>query len=252
MYRDHVDVAIEAGLHFESELPWCAPGEHPHVAPFRYRAFALTEDDSEHTLARVSGFRLSHDWTVADDLVLWDEADALDSSAVRYVEALIRELRAVATIGDADPPGLEHVQRITIVGHIEPAGDPGAECSPDTWRACVASLLTMDAPRLVLVDPRVMPERRDAGGKLLSRGRVRELLTLGLQRMVASPFLWAWDVELALSSMASYDYHRLVETRREGRLDDILRSSLWRELHGSARPELATLLDYPVPEDFDE
>jgi hypothetical protein len=34
---------------------------------------------------------------------LWDEADALDSDVVRYVEAIIRELRACEQVFDVAP-----------------------------------------------------------------------------------------------------------------------------------------------------
>lgn len=249
MLRDIETVAMDAGLHLVSEGErWFCGESHPHMIEFAC-ALERYEDDGEEPVrvGAVDGYRISHDWTVEDDLTLWDEADAISADAVAYVDALIRELRACEQVFDG-PPTVAMAQRITLVRHVEAAG--GVDAAALT-QAAVATLALRDAPVIMLVDPWPMPaERSTAAGKLEGRAHVARLLEIGFVRMVGSRYLWAWNRELAELTMADYDYDELLAAKRKGRLDGVLKASLVEGVYGDLPEELRHEMGLPDPEEL--
>ncbi|MFZ5896864.1 MAG: hypothetical protein ACOY0T_37755 [Myxococcota bacterium] len=202
MLRDIEKFATDSRLQLSNHgTIWDCASDWPHIATFQYD-LAVCEDDSDEftSVGAVDGYRITQDWTVEHEVDLWDEADALDGDVVRYVEALIRELRACEAVFK-HAPDLSTAQRITIVRHVE--AKTKAELASLTQGA-VACMAMMDAPALMLVDPWPMSaERRSPEGKLSGRQNIQKLLKLGLKRMVGSRFLWGWNAELAESLMSS-------------------------------------------------
>src|SRR5690242_18729014 len=115
MLRYIETVALESGLQFLSrDGVWRCDEDWPHIAAFHYElATQEGDDDKLKTVGKADGYRISQDWTIENDLQIWDEADALDGDAVRYVEALIREVRSCEQVFDF-APSLTTTQRITI------------------------------------------------------------------------------------------------------------------------------------------
>lgn len=253
-YGNYQDVAVDACLTFgvASEnhgTVWSACGDHPYISTFAYEILAPDDEfEPEERVGTVDGFRISQNWVTEDELLIWDQADAISGDAVRYVDAVIRELRAFDAL-DGLGPALTSLQRVTIVRHVHGV-DQGAPHR--VWTACVASLLLMDAPRMIVVDPRGMPDERDASGALAARGRTHDLLRLGLSRMVGAPLLWGWDRELSESLMESYSYDAMREARLSGQLDGIIDAQLWKEVYEHLGDDHATSFDLPSPDDLDE
>ncbi len=249
MLRNIERTAWKAGLQLEADgSVWSFDTDWPHISRFHYRVGRYGRNEKLKALGTVSGYRITQDWSVNSSLELWDEADALDGDVVRYVEALIRELRLCDQVFDA--PDLTMSQRTTIVRHVEPA--PGVDSIVLT-RNVVASLAAMDAPVFMLVDPWPMaPERKKPAGKLMGRGHIPTLLKLGFHRMIGSRFVWAWGAEISDSCMSEYSYEGLLLARREGRLDAVLAAAISDEVHGPLPPGLAERMDLPRPEDLDE
>jgi hypothetical protein len=249
--RDVEQVARSSGLYLlNDDGEWTANEDYPHIATFSYQlARYEAETDLRVPVGAADGYRIAQDWTVESDLELWDEADAVDGDVVRYVEALIRELRACEHVFDMAPE-LTNAQRITIVRHVEPT--PGVD-SADLTQGAVAALAMMDAPVLMLVDPWPMAsERRASAGRLRGRSHIPKLLELGFVRMVGSRFLWAWNRELSDNLMADYSYDALLEANRKGALDEILKTSLSQGIYGPLPDDVAELVDVPKPNDFTE
>lgn len=251
MLRDVETVAESSGLILRiRDHEWTVDEDSPHIAPFRYElARYKPNTESGEAMGTADGYRIAQDWTVESDLELWDEADALDSDAVRYVEALIRELRACERVFDV-APSLTTAQRITIVRHVEPAD---VVDSGELIQGAVACIAMMDAPVLMLVDPWPMAaDRRTPKGRLKGRGHIPKLLELGFVRMVGSRFLWAWNRELSDSLMAEYSYDALLGAQREGELDKILKTPLSQAAYGPLPDDVAKTVDVPTPDDFTE
>src|SRR5690606_10110212 len=182
-------------------------------------------------------------------LELWHEADALDGDVLRYVDALIRELRACEHLF-ALAPALNTAQRTTILRHVE--AQDGVDSS---WlvQATAASLAVMDAPVLMLVDPRKMPnERRSPAARLQGRSHTATLLDIGFVRMVGSRLVWGWNRELGDGLMQGYSYEKLLEARRSGMLDTQLKARLMEEVYGDVPEYVARMVDLPEPDETDE
>jgi len=241
-------VAIDSQLYLISErTEWFCCEEWPHISRFKYELAKRDEDETLTPLGHVDGYRITHDWTVEDDVQLWDEADALDGDIVRYVEALIREVRVCDQVFGLGPT-LTHGQRVTVVRHVEAAA--GVHL-PRLTQEAVGALAVMDAPVFMLVDPWPMSsERRSPSGKLKGRGNFPLLLKLGFHRMVGSRFLWAWNSELADGLMHSYSYRKLRAALQRGDLIQILGSPVAHEVYGPMPAELAEAVDVPVPTDL--
>src|SRR5436190_18381364 len=107
--------ARNAELHLTATDPqWSVSEESPHIWTFSYESAARRDSgETLHTLGAVDGYRIVHDWTVENDLELWEEADALHADSVQYVDSLIRELRACEAAFDVGP-SLTNVQRVLI------------------------------------------------------------------------------------------------------------------------------------------
>jgi hypothetical protein len=251
MLRDVETVAQSSGLHLlNRDGEWTADEDWPHIATFGYE-LARCDADTESRLpvGTADGYRIAQDWTVDNELELWDEADALDGDVVRYVEALIRELGVCELVFDA-APSLTTAQRITIVRHIEAAR--GVD-SADLIQGAVAALAMMDAPVLMLVDPWPMAsDRRTSAGRLKGRSHIPKLLELGFVRMVGSRFLWAWNREMSDNLMADYSYDALISAKRKGALDALLKRPLSEAVYGTLSGDIAELADLPKPDDFTE
>lgn len=249
MLCDVERVALASRLRLSSHgAVWDCDCDWPHIANFKYDLAVSDEDsDAVTTVGTVDGYRITQDWTVQHELDVWDEADALDGDVVRYVEALIRELRACeAVFGNA--PDLTMAQRITIVRHVE--ATTKTELASLT-QAAVACMAMMDAPVMMLVDPWPMSaERRTPQGKLDGRQNVQKLLKLGFKRMVGSRFVWAWNAELADSLMHGFSYDDLLNAKRQGALDAILKSPISAEVYGELPAGLAQAVDVPEPDDL--
>ncbi|AUX36460.1 MULTISPECIES: hypothetical protein [Sorangium] len=249
MLRAAETVVLESGLQFLSQgEAWRYDEDWPHIATFHYK-LATDEEDGDRlkTLGEADGYRISQDWAVESDLQIWNEADALDGDVVRYVEALIREVRSCEQVFDS-APSLTTAQRITILRHVEAVR--GVE-STHLMQAAAASLAMMDAPVLMLVDPWPMAdERRGAKGKLSGRSHIAALLEIGFVRMVGSRFLWAWNRELSEGLMADYSYDKLLAAKRKGALDEILNSPLSEAVYGSLPKDVASRIDVPDPDDL--
>lgn len=248
MLRDAEKVAIASGLHLVGgHQVWSCDNDWPHITPFAYDLAKHDAEEELQTLGKVDGYRVAQDWTIDHDIDLWDEADALDADVVRYIEALIREVRACEEVFEIAPT-VTHAQRITIVRHVDSfstADLPALTCE------ATAALAVMDAPGMMLVDPWPMAsERGSAAGKLKGRAQFPELLKLGFQRMVGSRFMWCWSRELSEGLMASYSYATLLAAKRKGELDKVLNASLGEELHGPLPPGLAAIVDLPAPNDI--
>lgn len=243
-------VAADSRLQLTSrETVWDCESDWPHIAEFDYELGSNELDaDEVPIVGKVDGYRITQDWTIRSELDVWDEADACDGDVVRYVEALIRELRACkAVFGSA--PDLTMAQRITIVRHVE-AKDPANLAS--LTQSAVACIAMMDAPVLMLVDPWPMSaERRSAQGKLNGRQNIQKLLELGFKRMVGSRFLWAWNAQLRRRLMRGYSYQGLLGAKRQGALDSLLSSSVATEVYGELPSALAHAVDVPQPEDLE-
>jgi hypothetical protein len=224
-------VARNADLQLRTTDPkWSVSEDSPHIWTFSYE-IVQSRDSGEgfQVLGSVDGYRIVHDWTVENDLDLWEEADALHADSVQYVDSLIRELRACEAAFDVGP-SLTNLQRVLIVRHVEPAA--GVD-SAFLIHGTVASLAMMDAPVVMLVDPWPMPnERTTPAGKLRGRHHIARLLELGFVRMVGSRFVWAWNAEIDESWMSEYSYERLLEAKRAGALDASLKSRLAEEVYG--------------------
>lgn len=249
MLQNIEQAASDSGLQLsEKSGGWTYYEDHPHIARFRYELWACGSDDETEALEKVGevdGYRITQDWTVEHELELWDEADALDSDAVSYVEALIRELRACGEVFTL-APDLTMAQRITIVRHVEAAA---AVDSAALTRRAVACVAMMDAPVLMLVDPWPMSHERSApAGKLKGRSHAAKLLELGFVRMVSSRFIWAWNREFSESSMEEYSYGKLLSAKREGKLDKVLKSPLAEDVFGPLPTHLAESLGVPDPD----
>lgn len=216
MLRNIEKVSKKARLHLTSNIVWSCDQDWPHIANFKYDVSAPQKAGEERrSVGQIDGYRITQDWTVQHALNLWDEADALDGDVLRYVEALIVELRACELVfGFA--PDLTTAQRITIVRHFQANEKP---TPAKQMQAVISSVAMMDAPVLMLVDPWPMAgERRTPAGKLAGRKNFPELLKVGFVRMVGSRFLWAWNHELSESLMAEYSYEKLLEAKKDGRL----------------------------------
>lgn len=244
-------VAVAAGLHLANVSdPWTAGGDSPHIAAFRYELRQYDDENDSDELRKVGmvdGYRITQDWTVKDELQIWDEADALAGDAVRYVEALIREVRVCEECFPASAY-LSGAQRVTIVRHVEAVR--GVDLATLT-RDAVASIAMMDAPVIMLVDPWPMStERQTATGKLRGRSHSALLLELGFLRMVASRFLWAWNRELADALMADYSYDTLIAAKRSGKIGEILRTALCDSVYGKMPKEIWHAADLPEPDEL--
>jgi len=238
------EVASESDLLLRSKPGvWRYNEESPHIEAFVYDLAT----DSDDGVGTVDGYRIAQDWTVSSDLHLWNEADAMDGDVVRYVEALIRELRACEVVFDF-APSLASIQRTTLVRHVEVTGKiPTAEL----MRSAVACVAMIDAPTIMLVDPWPMAEeRRSPQGKLHGRTNIPRLLELGFTRMVGSRFLWAWNSELDESLMEGYAYEKLVAAKRNGSLDGILNAPIADEIYGILPAGVAQIVDVPEPDDL--
>lgn len=249
MLGDVEEFAAEAQLHLRSRGDeWAYSEEWPHITKFHYDlATYKGEEEKIVKLGWVDGYRIMQDWSVESDLQIWDEADALDGDIVRYVEALIREVRACEAVFDF-APDVTTAQRITILRHVEAA--KGAD-SAELTQAVAASLAMMDAPVLMLVDPwPISEERRTAKGKLKGRGHVPKLLELGFVRMVGSRFVWAWNRELSDNLMAGYSYEKLLQAKRKGTLNKILKTPISEDVYGKMPSHLAKMVDLPEPDDL--
>jgi hypothetical protein len=222
MLGDVEAVAAEADLHFlNREGDWSYSDDWPHITRFHYE-LATHESDGEElvTIGMADGYRITQDWAVESDLQLWDEADALDGDVVRYVESLIREVRACQKVFSF-APDLTTAQRVTILRHVEAKKEGHSALLTQRAAACLAM---MDAPVLMLADPWPMSDQRSfARGKLKGRSHVPNLLALGFVRMVGSRFLWAWNRELSESLMADYSYEALLAAKKQGKLLQILK-----------------------------
>lgn len=249
MFREVEKVATSSGLHFVNRGDEWTPDSDCHIAAYEYALSARNGNgDDLDVVGRVDGYRISQDWTVESDLQLWEEADALDGDIVRYVEALIRELRACEKVWGL-APDLAHAQRITMVRHVEPTR--GVD-SVELTRGAVASIAMMDAPVLMLVDPWPMAkERALAKGKLKGRSHIPALLNMGFVRMIGSRFLWAWNYELSEGLMANYSYESLRSAEQSGGLADILATPLADSVYGKLPRHLAEIIDVPDPDDLE-
>lgn len=249
MLQDIETVALESGLQLLSgDEVWRFDEDWPHIRRFHYR-LAISEGDDEElkTVGEADGYRVVQDWAVENDLQIWDEADALDGDVVRYVEALIRELRACEEAFDF-APSLDSAQRVTILRHVEAV--KGVD-SARLMQSAAASLAMMDAPVLMLVDPWPMADqRRAARGKLRGRSHIPALLKIGFVRMVGSRFLWAWNRELSEGLMAAYSYEKLLSAKRKGALDKVLNTALSEAVYGDLPKDVARMIDVPDPDDL--
>ena len=247
MLRDVEKVALDAHIHFSGDGGWEVDNDSPHITYFSYRIETFDDNDKRKKVGHVNGYRITQDWSVESDLQIWDEADAMDTDAVTYVEALIREVRACKAVFDSAPT-VAMAQRVTIVRHVEAA--KGVDLVTLT-QAATACLAMMDAPVLMLVDPWPMPEkRRRATGKLEGRSNFPKLLKLGFKRMVGSRFVWAWNCELAEFLMADYSYQTLLSAKRKGALKNILESRISEAVYGKVAPELADHMGLPDPDEL--
>lgn len=253
MLRDIEQIVLEAGLEFTGKVSWSAVEGYPHIDSFSYKVErpVAEDEDGEYelkTMGTVDGYRITQDWTVQHDLTIWEEADALDGDVVSYVEGLIREVRVCEKVFEI-AIDITSAQHILIVRHFE--FESGEESS-NAVRDIVASLIMMNAPVLVLVDPWPIYEERVAPkGKLHGRGRVRELLKLGLKRMVGSRFLWGWNREQSEGSMSEYSYEQLLKAKECGDLDGVLKSPIHQEVYGPGMTkELAEQMGLPDGDDL--
>jgi hypothetical protein len=104
MLGDVERVAANANLHFLNRAgDWAYSEDSPHITQFRYDLATYDDEERLVTLGTADGYRIAHDWSIQSALQIWDEADALDGDIVRYVEALIRELRACEKVFDFAP-----------------------------------------------------------------------------------------------------------------------------------------------------
>ena len=157
MRRGVEKLALASGSGRRSEnQEWSCCEDYPHISRFDYELFKHDDDEQRVVLGRVNGYRISHDWTVDDDVELWREADALDGDIVRYVEALIRELRAYEYVFGLGP-SVTNAQRITIVRHVETTSKVPLE---RVTQEAVAALEVMDAPEFMPVVPWTMSTHR--------------------------------------------------------------------------------------------
>lgn len=248
MLKDIETVARESDLRLVSgEEVWGVSDDWPHITRFEYRLATCEGDEALKAVGEADGYRIVQDWAVEDDMELWYEADALDSDAVMYVEALIRELRVCEQTFDL-APSLVSAQHVTILRHVKAV--EGVD-SVKLLQSAAASLAMMDAPVLMLVDPWPMAaEREAAAGKLLGRSHIPALLEIGFVRMVGSRFLWAWNRQLAEGLMASYSYEKLLSAKRSGALDAILNTPLSKAVHGDMPKDMARMIDFPDPDDL--
>jgi hypothetical protein len=245
------EIAELADLHFSSDgTQWAYNHYHPHITTFAYRIQAFDKNtDEPKCLGTVNGYRITQDWTVEDDLELWNEADALDGDVVRYVDALIRELRACQQLC-AVSSSLTMAQRVTILRHVE-----ALESVDSSWlvQSAAASLAMMDAPAFMLVDPRKMPsERGTPSGRLQGRSHTAKLLDIGFVRMVSARFVWGWNRELSETLMDEYSYEKLLEAREQGILDAQLNCRLMEEVYGDMPEDIARIVDLPEPSDMND
>lgn len=216
---------------------WDGDGDSPHIAKFKYDLLVKKEESRSRKGRHRGRLQITQDWSIEDEVDLWHDADPLDGDIVRYVEALIRELRVCEAVF-GHTPELTTAQRITIVRHV-------------TAKA-VACMAMMDAPVLMLVDPWPMSaERHSPKGKLKGRQNIPKLLKLGFKRMVGSRFLWAWNAELGDTLMYKYSYQDLLEAKRGGELDAVLKSSIADEIYGKLPAELAHAVDVPQPDELE-
>ncbi len=243
MLRDIEKRAAGARLRLKDmSSSWFYDPDAPHLSSFCYR---ILDEDSKCNLGTIDGYRITHDWTVQSDLRLWEEADSLDVDVAQYVDALIRELRACEAVFQVAPT-LTLSQRTTIVRHIELVEGRG---TPSLSSQVVASIAMMDAPVLMLVDPWPMPEQRaQAEGRLGGRGVVATLLQLGFSRMISSRFVWAWNREMSECMLAEHSFEELLDAKRSGALDEVLRARIAEELHGP----YSEILGFPEPEDYSD
>lgn len=119
MLGDVEEFAAEAQLHLRSRgSDWAYCEDWPHITTFHYDLATYKGDEEKLVkLGWADGYRIMQDWSVDSDLRIWDEADALDGDVVRYVEALIHEVRACEAIFDL-APDVTTAQRITILRHV--------------------------------------------------------------------------------------------------------------------------------------
>jgi hypothetical protein len=231
------EVARKASLLFKARTSeWFVDEESLHTTSFVYDIFARDEgDDLEEAdneapskcIGSVTGYVIGHDWT-AGPLELWDEADAIDGDACRYVESLIHETRACAAVFGTGVD-LSMSQRILIIRHVDAAA--GVD-SVDLLVKVVACIALKETPMLLLVDPREMPDQREhASGQLQGRTHTKALMSLGLVRMVSSDFVWGWSVSLAEVTMDGYCYTDLLAAMRAGELEAILKRPVDHEFY---------------------
>lgn len=240
MFRDIEGVVSKSELIIENDgESWSYDEDHPHVDQFDYTVSRREYSDNDEEervvkLGRVDGYRIAHDRVFAHDLDLWDEADACDGDIENYVSGLIKELRACERVFGIEL-NLVDAQRITFIRHIEP--EPGVD-APSLFRDVTAMIAMKDAPDVMLVDPRKMPEEHKlASGKLAGRVQIPQVLDLGFARMVGSPFLWAWNKEWGERYMMRYLYEKLLQRKEEGKLGDILYNSIRDEYYGDESEE---------------
>lgn len=248
MLRDVEEAATEGGLRLTGRgIVWDAMDDARHITQFGFDIALPADDETEEDLGTIDGYRIGHDWTIATDAALWVEADALDGDVARYIDSLVRELRACRELFEF-APGLVDAQHITIVRHV---GTDQSLAHPNVLRAAVASIAAMDAPTIMLVDPwPYSDERKLAAGKLAGRAGFIALQSLGFQRMVGSRFAWAWNRELQESTMAEYSYEALLAAARGGKLDGVLRKSVAEDIHGPLPHDLVDMIDLPDPDDL--
>lgn len=252
MLHGYEEIARDSGVHLLGKATeWVYDEDSPHITPFEYEVrmdlgetVELETDEVRDPIAvgSVDGYTIAQDSCIESDLALWEEADAMDGDVVSYVEALIREMRACELVFEYSPDILM-VQRITMVRHVEVKEGIS---SAMLMQQVVSALATMHAPVLMLVDPwPLSEERRLAKGKLEGRGHVPRLLEIGFVRMVGSRFLWAWNRQLSAVAMADYSYERLLSAKRQGALDEVLKTSLFESVYGDLSDELARRMGIP-------
>lgn len=69
-------------------------------------------------------------------------------------------------------------------------------------------------------------------------------------RMVGSRFVWAWNRNLQESLMADYSYEKLLQAKRKGTLNKILKTPVSEAVYGKLPSGLAKMVDLPEPDDL--
>ena len=234
-YRNYQELAISSHLGFrqppEAEVVWQPLEDSPFVSEFVYELLRYDPDGDEYSPAgRVDGLRVRHNWDAGSDHEIWDQADSISADAAAYVDALIREHRALGILDDLGLP-FSCAKHTTIIRHVE--GVEHSQGTAELWTDVAACLLLQDVPTYMLIDPGVMSGEASPQEALDARVRAGALVkALGFTRMVGANYVWGWDRESGEGALARYDHGSLIEAARRGDLNEAIDASLFSEIYG--------------------